>query len=113
MSSFALSILRNIIKPEYQTYYKDWWKGASEKEVRGLQLLGAVYKNKGRKRFKAAPPSVQLKNISDDNILTYEKAEELYHKNTTMTTYGDFFGYSKNSAKPQSNVLKYKKCKEV
>jgi hypothetical protein len=50
MEPFA--ILTNIIKPEYLNYYKDWIFIASEKEARGLQLIGAIYKHKGRKLFR-------------------------------------------------------------
>lgn len=45
-------ILQLIIKPEYLHYYRDWINTANEKEGRGLQLMGAIYKNKGRKQFR-------------------------------------------------------------
>lgn len=51
-------VLKLIIKPEYLAFYNDWIHTANEKEGRGLQLLGAVYKHKGRKKFRAKPPSV-------------------------------------------------------
>ena len=56
-------ILEQIIKPEYLKYFGDWLHNASEKEGRGLQLLGAIYKHKGRKKFRAKPPSEQLKSL--------------------------------------------------
>ena len=45
-------ILSLIIRSEYIKYYNDWIFTANEKEARGLQLLGAIYKNKGRKKFR-------------------------------------------------------------
>ena len=113
MSDYAFSILKLIIKPEFLEYYKDWWDDASEKEVRGLQLIDSIYKHKGRKRFRASPPTVQLKNLSDDHILTVKKAEEIFRKNQTQSTYGTEYGYLQSSLKPQYNVLKYKKISEV
>lgn len=47
-----LQILTQIIKPEYLCHYQDWIHMASEKEARGLQLIGAIYKHKGRKLFR-------------------------------------------------------------
>ena len=44
-------IINVIVKPEYLKYYDDWLQTANEKEARGLQLIGAVYKHKGRKKF--------------------------------------------------------------
>jgi hypothetical protein len=54
------SILSYIIKPEFLKYYGDWMQNANEKEARGLQLIGAIFKHKGRKKFRAKPPTVQL-----------------------------------------------------
>ncbi len=45
-------ILKLILKSEYLPYYNDWIYTANEKEGRGLQLIGAIYKHKGRKKFK-------------------------------------------------------------
>jgi hypothetical protein len=45
-------ILQQIIKPEYIRFYDDWLHYANENEARGLQLIGAVYKHKGRKKFR-------------------------------------------------------------
>lgn len=51
-------ILSQIIRPDYLRFYSDWINMANEKEARGLQLIGSIYKNKGRKKFRAKPPSV-------------------------------------------------------
>ena len=53
-------ILKQIIKPESLHLYHDWITTANEREARGLQLLGAIYKHKGRKRFRNKPPSEKL-----------------------------------------------------
>ncbi|CAD8083757.1 unnamed protein product [Paramecium sonneborni] len=111
MEPFA--ILINIIKPEYLNYYKDWIFMASEKEARGLQLIGAIYKYKGRKLFRAKPPTVQLQELTDQQELDFKKAEEMHRKNQTSTTYGTEFGYLQKLLKPQNNVFKFKKCSEL
>ncbi|CAD8162623.1 unnamed protein product [Paramecium pentaurelia] len=108
-----LTILTNIIKPEYLNYYKDWIYIASEKEARGLQLIGAIYKHKGRKLFRAKPPTIQLQELTDQQELDFKKAEEMHRKNQTSTTYGTEFGYLQKLLKPQNNVFKFKKCSEL
>lgn len=45
-------ILQLIINSEYLHYYSDWIQTANEKEGRGLQLMGHIFKNKGRKKFR-------------------------------------------------------------
>ena len=73
MSEIApTTILSQIIKPEYQKYFGDWITTANEKEARGLQLIGAIYKHKGRKKFRAKPPSVQLKTLHEQNEFEYK-----------------------------------------
>ena len=71
-------ILSQIIKPEYQKYFSDWVTTSNEKEARGLQLIGAVYKHKCRKKFRAKPPSVQLKTLHEQNEFEYQKRNLIY-----------------------------------
>lgn len=65
------TIISQVIRPEYQKYFGDWITTANEKEARGLQLIGAIYKHKGRKKFRAKPPSVQLKTLHEQNEFEY------------------------------------------
>ena len=67
------NILSQIIKPDYLKFFDDWIENANEKEARGLQLLGAIYKHKGRKKFRAKPPSVQLKTLHEQNEFELKK----------------------------------------
>ncbi|CAD8073303.1 unnamed protein product [Paramecium sonneborni] len=76
----AFVILRNIIKPEYLNYYKDWIFIASQKEARGLQLIGAIYKYKGRKLFRAKPLTVQLQELTDQQELNFKKLKKCIEK---------------------------------
>lgn len=96
MEPFA--ILTNIIKPEYLNYYKDWIYIASEKEARGLQLIGAIYKHKGRKLFRYYLFRIKSKTsysitirvnrlirirviIIKNDYFSFKKAEEMHRKN--------------------------------
>ena len=62
-------ILQTIIKPDLYKFYSDWLDTANERESRGLQLIGAIYKHKGRKKFRAKPPSVMLKTLHQQDAL--------------------------------------------
>ncbi|KAM3132373.1 hypothetical protein pb186bvf_015473 [Paramecium bursaria] len=106
-------ILQLIIRPDFVKYYQDWIHTASEREARGLQLMGAIYKHKGRKLFRAKPPTVQLAELTDQQELDFKKAEEMHRKNQTTTTYCTEFGYLQKLLKPQNNVFKFKKCSEM
>ncbi|EAS07781.2 hypothetical protein TTHERM_00525130 (macronuclear) [Tetrahymena thermophila SB210] len=106
-------ILNQIIKPEYIKYYSDWIHTANEKEARGLQLLGAIYKHKGSKKFRAKPPSVQLQQLHAQQEFDFQKAEEMYRKSQITSSYGQEFGYLQKDLKPTQNVFKYKKCSDL
>ena len=73
-------MIRQIIKPELLQFYSDWIYTANTTEARGLQLIGAIYKNKGRKKFRAIPPSIQLKSLHEKSAFDYNKAEEMFRK---------------------------------
>jgi hypothetical protein len=53
MSIDPNQILQQSIKPEYLPYFKEWLKSASEKEAKGLQLIGQIYKHQGKNNKKA------------------------------------------------------------
>jgi len=106
-------ILQQIIKPEYIRYYDDWLKYANENEARGLQLIGSVYKHKGRKKFRTKPPSSQLQLIAQQEEFDFKKAEEMFRKTQTTSYYQSEFGYLAKDLKPQNNIFKYKKCSQL
>ncbi|EGR31518.1 hypothetical protein IMG5_107370 [Ichthyophthirius multifiliis] len=106
-------ILKQIIRQEYLKYYNDWLCTANEKEARGLQLIGAIFKHKGHKKFRAKPPVVQLQQLHQQQEFDFQKAEEMYRKTQISSTYGFEFGYLQKNLKPQQNVFKYKKCSEL
>ena len=80
-------ILKLIIRPELQQYYGDWIQTANTNEARGLQLIGAIYKHKGRKKFRAQPPSVMLKTLHEKTAFDFNKAEEMFRKTQTTSHY--------------------------
>ncbi|EGR27649.1 hypothetical protein IMG5_191880 [Ichthyophthirius multifiliis] len=112
-SNAQMNILQQIIKPEYIIYYKDWLNCSSEKERRGLQLLGAIYKHKGHKKFRSKPPSVQLQQITQQEECNFQKAEEMFRKSQITSSYSQEYGYLQKFLKPQKNVFQCKKCSEL
>jgi hypothetical protein len=60
------SILSQILKPEYVDIFDGWIGDATAREKRGLQLLGAIYKHKGRKKFRAKPPAENIHSLTFD-----------------------------------------------
>jgi len=46
-------------------------------------------------------------------VKSIKKAEEMYRKNQTTSSYAAEYGYLSKDLKPQNNVFKYKKCSEV
>jgi len=87
-----LQILEKLIQPQYLKSYEDWYKTASDKERKGLKLLGSICKHKGMKKFRADPPTVQLDTLHKQETLDFKKAEEMFRKSQTTSFYTSEFG---------------------
>ena len=59
------------------------------------------------KKFRALPPSVQLRRLTEQEDFDYCKAEEMFRKNQTTTSYQSDFCQESKNVKPKNNIFKY------
>ncbi|CAG9312320.1 unnamed protein product [Blepharisma stoltei] len=97
-------VLNWILKPQYKDKAISWAQACTSDEMKGLKLIGAIFKHKGKKKFR--------KNSHDPNTSarSVKAFESELRKRQLMSTYESEFSYRAN---PNTNILQYRKLGDI
>ena len=106
-------ILRELIREEYQVYFKDWEETAYPNEKCGLQLLHSIYASKGLMKVDrtVTEPKLDVKSLYFSQF-DYKKSEQFLNEKINTTHYQKEFGQLAG-ADPHNLIFKYMQISEV
>lgn len=82
--SDLLKVLSAVLQPELVSKAGKWMSGARSKELKGVKLIGAIYKHKGRKKFRRGG------DVSMTDTLLSDVTQSISRK-AMMSTYDSDF----------------------
>ena len=95
-----------------------WYRSTSEQDCKGIRALIAIYKYRGKKKFRnKRNSSINGHTTIDLGHRSIEGFKEYIRRNAYQSSYGDFFNKSKDSnatkTTRESSILKFQKYSQL
>lgn len=97
-------ILKLILKPQFHSRSEILLEACSPNELKGLKLISAIFKHKGKRKFRNSH------NSSNASVPNMKSSETELRKRALVSTYESEFSYRANA---ETNILQYRKLSEL